>query len=163
GGACTPAQAARTALRRFSARAQRQGVELRERIEDDAPQLQMDENECARVLDNLIDNALRHTPVGGHVEIALEVDHPNDDLRLCVHDSGEGIPSHQLQRIFDPFVQVGDRHGTAGLGLTLTREIVERHGGRIEVRSAPNEGTSFCIHLPLRVGFPQESESAQSA
>lgn len=163
GGACTPAQAARAALRRFSARAQRQGVEFCERIEGAAPQLQMDENEFARVLDNLIDNALRHTPAGGRVEVALQVDHPNDELRLCVHDSGDGIPPHQLQRVFDPFVQFGEKHGRAGLGLTLTREIVERHGGRIEAHSVPNEGTSFCIHLPLRVGFPQESESAQSA
>lgn len=157
GDTCTPAQAARAAVRRFSARAQRQNVDLRERIEGDAPQLQMDENECARVLDNLLDNALRHTPAGGYVEVTLEVDHSNDELRLCVHDSGEGIPPHQLQRIFDPFVQVGEKHGAAGLGLTLSREIIERHGGRIEVGSLPNDGTSFCIHLPLRVGFPDES------
>jgi NtrC-family two-component system sensor histidine kinase KinB len=157
GSTCSLTQAARAALRRFSARAQHQGVELRERIEGDAPQLQLDENECARVLDNLLDNALRHTPPGGYVEVVLQVDHPNDELRLCVCDSGEGIPPHELQRIFDPFVQVGEKHGAAGLGLTLCREIVERHGGRIEVRSAPNEGTSFCVHLPLHVGFPQES------
>ena len=160
GSTCTPAHAARAALRRFSARAQRQGVELRERIEGDAPQVQLDENECARVLDNLLDNALRHTPRGGHVEIMLHVDHPNDELRLCVCDNGEGIPPHQLQRIFDPFVQVGEKHGAAGLGLTLCREIVERHGGRIEARSIPNVETSFCVHLPLRVGFPQEADES---
>ncbi len=151
---CSLSQAAHAALRRFSVRAQAQGVELRESIEDDAPQLQLDQNECARVLDNLLDNALRHTSPGGYVEVVLQVDHPNDELRLCVCDNGEGIPPHQLQRIFDPFVQVGEKHGAAGLGLTLCREIVERHGGRIEVDSVPNERTSFCIHLPLQVGFP---------
>ncbi|HJU27173.1 MAG TPA: ATP-binding protein, partial [Rhodanobacteraceae bacterium] len=122
GDTCTPADATRAALRRFSARAQRQGVELVELLEGDAPELQVHEAECARVLDNLLDNALRHTPHGGRIEVSLQVDHPNDELRMCVCDNGEGIPPHHLERVFKPFVQVGDRHGGAGLGLTLCRE-----------------------------------------
>lgn len=154
GSTCKPAAAARAAVKRFAVRAQAQEVELVERIDDAAPELQLDDNECARVLDNLLDNALRHTPRGGRVSVSLRADHPNDELRLCVCDNGEGIPAHQLERIFDPFVQVGHKHGAAGLGLTLCREIVEWHGGRIEARSIPNVETCFCIHLPLQVGIP---------
>ncbi|HEX7129411.1 MAG TPA: ATP-binding protein, partial [Rhodanobacteraceae bacterium] len=76
----------------------------------------------------------------------------SNEMELCVCDSGEGIAAHELQRIFDPFVQVGEKHGAAGLGLALCREIVERRDGRIEVQSQPGVETRFCAYLPLRVG-----------
>jgi len=148
---CTPGQAAHAALRRFAARAQDQRIELRAQIASDLPDLHLDRSECERVLDNLLDNALRHTPAGGTISLALGIGAGNNELKLCVTDNGEGIPAHELQRIFDPFVQVGDKHGAAGLGLTVCREIVEHHGGRIEAQSAPGVETRFCIYLPLQV------------
>lgn len=147
---CTPEQSVRQALRRFAARAQTQQVELREQIAPNLPELMLDANQCARVIDNLLDNALRHTPQGGRVQISVGVDRANGELELRVADNGEGIPAHQLDRIFDPFVQVGDKPGGAGLGLTLCREIVERQGGRIEARSTPGVETAMCIRLPLQ-------------
>jgi NtrC-family two-component system sensor histidine kinase KinB len=149
---CTPELAARAALQRFAGRALAAQVELRARIAPDLPELKLDAAECERVIENLLDNALRHTPAGGSVLLSLSIATGSNELELCVSDNGEGIAAHELQRIFDPFVQVGEKHGAAGLGLTLCREIVERYGGRIEAQSVPGVETRFCVHLPLQVG-----------
>jgi NtrC-family two-component system sensor histidine kinase KinB len=149
---CTPELAARAVLQRFAGRAVAARVELRARIAPDLPELKLDTAECERVIENLLDNALRHTPPGGNVVLALSIGTGSNELELCVSDNGEGIAAHELQRIFDPFVQVGEKHGAAGLGLTLCREIVERYGGRIEAQSLPGVETRFCVHLPLQVG-----------
>ena len=148
---CKPEQAAREALQRFAARALARRIALRGQIAPDLPELKLDPDECGRVLDNLLDNALRHTLPGGQILLSLSISGGSNELALCVSDNGEGIAPHELQRIFDPFVQVGEKHGTSGLGLTLCREIVERHGGRIEAQSVPNVETRFCVYLPLQV------------
>lgn len=157
---CSPGKILRQALRRFDARAQTQGVELRDDIADDLPDVLLDANECARVVDNLLDNALRHTPPGGCVILSAALDHASGELEICVADNGEGIPPHQLKRIFEPFVQVGSKPGGAGLGLTLCREIVERHGGRIEAQSQPGIDTRFCIRMPLLAGDEPRPQAA---
>lgn len=149
---CRPEDAAHSALQRFAPRALARGIELRGQIAPDLPGLKLDAEECGRVLDALLDNALRYTRAGGRILLSLAMGHDNNELELCVSDNGEGIPAHELQRIFDPFVQVGDKHGSSGLGLTLCREVVERAGGRIEAQSVPGVETRFCIHLPLQVG-----------
>lgn len=149
---CRPEQAAQAALQHFAIQARSARVELRAQIAPDLPDIRMDAAECERVLDNLLDNALRHTPAGGRVLLTLGIGGGSNELELCVEDSGEGIAAHELQRIFDPFVQVGDKHGAAGLGLTLCREIVDRHGGRVEAQSLPGVKTRFCVYLPLQVG-----------
>jgi NtrC-family two-component system sensor histidine kinase KinB len=148
---CKPELAARAALQRFVPRARAARIELRAQIAPDLPDLKLDAAECERVLDNLLDNALRHTPAGGSVVLSLSIGADSNELQLCVADNGEGIAAHELQRIFDPFVQVGEKHGATGLGLTLCREIVERRGGHIEAQSVPGVETRFCIHLPLQV------------
>ncbi|HET9835401.1 MAG TPA: ATP-binding protein [Rhodanobacteraceae bacterium] len=149
---CKLAQAARAALQRFAIRARAKRIELRGQVASDLPDIRIDPAECDRVLDNLLDNALRHAPAGGSVVLSLAIADGSNELELCVSDNGEGIAAHELQRVFDPFVQVGEKHGAAGLGLTLCREIVERHGGRIQARSVPGVETRFCVHLPLQVG-----------
>ncbi|HEX6613476.1 MAG TPA: ATP-binding protein [Rhodanobacteraceae bacterium] len=148
---CRPEQAARAALERFAGRARGKGIELSARIAPDLPELKLDSAECERVFDCLLENALRHTPAGGRVWLSLGIAGGSNDMELCVCDNGEGIAAHELQRIFDPFVQVGEKHGAAGLGLALCREIVERRDGRIEVQSRPGVETRFCAYLPLRV------------
>ena len=149
---CKPEQAARAALQRFAGRARAMRIELRGQIAPELPDVQLDPAECDRVLDNLLDNALRHTPPGGRIVLSLAMASGSNEVELCVSDNGEGIAAHELQRIFDPFVQVGDKHGAAGLGLTLCREIIERHGGRIDAQSVPGVETRFCVYVPLRVG-----------
>jgi CheY-like chemotaxis protein/two-component sensor histidine kinase len=103
-----------------------------------------------RVLRNLVENALRYT-VSGHIRIVCR--RIDDQLRIEVEDSGIGIPSEQLDRIFDEFHQVGnqarDRTQGLGLGLAIVRRIADLLGHRIETRSRPGEGSTFSIELPL--------------
>jgi signal transduction histidine kinase len=101
-----------------------------------------------RVLQNLVQNAIRHTPADGTVRV--EASRRPGALELAVADTGEGIEADSLERIFDPFwrgdsARAGDG---AGLGLTLTKRIVESLGGRIEVSSEPAGGSRFAIVVP---------------
>lgn len=104
-----------------------------------------------RTLSNLIDNALRFTPPGGCIRIALEA--AGDQVRVRVEDTGYGIPPEELPHIFDRFYRApkgpsSSNQGT-GLGLAISRKIVEAHGGHLEASSAVNEGTTFEFCLPL--------------
>lgn len=136
-------------LRSFGAPAAQRGVHLAGSVHAALPPVRMDGARVQRVLDNLVGNALRHTPTGGTVELRAEVD--GDAVRVTVQDSGEGIPPHELPHVFQPFYR-GDaarsRPGGAGLGLTIARGIVELHGGRLWVESAPGRGTAFHFTLP---------------
>ncbi len=104
-----------------------------------------------RVLDNLIDNALRFTPAGGTVTVFLR---PEEDgvLSITVADSGSGIAAEDLAHVFERFYRAAPREsaatGGAGLGLAIAQRIVELHGGRIEVESAPGAGSRFRFRLP---------------
>jgi signal transduction histidine kinase len=109
-----------------------------------------DAEHLRRVVDNLIGNALKFTPAGGTVEVRLLGD--NSTVLLQVVDSGIGIDSDHIGRIFERFYQVDGTsrrmHGGCGLGLALVKEIVERHGGTVSVRSQLGEGSTFTVSLP---------------
>lgn len=99
-----------------------------------------------RVLTNLIDNAIRHTPSGGTIEV--EVRHQAANVIVMVSDSGPGIPEELLESLFRrPFSQTGDRR-TGGLGLLIVRRILQLHGCEIHLLSTPGKGASFCFELP---------------
>jgi signal transduction histidine kinase len=104
-----------------------------------------------RVLDNLIDNALRHTPAGGRVTVHSE---PNGErVRIAVTDTGPGLTPAEAQRVFDRFFR-GDpgrstSSGQSGLGLAIVKSILELHGTRIAVESQPGHGASFSFDLPI--------------
>ncbi|HTU59878.1 MAG TPA: hybrid sensor histidine kinase/response regulator, partial [Polyangiales bacterium] len=102
-----------------------------------------------RVLENLLDNAIRHTPSGGSVRLTAET--VGDGLVLCVEDSGKGVPPSMREKIFDPFVQdEAGRHPTRsgrGLGLSFCRLAVEAHAGSICVEEA-SPGARFVVRLP---------------
>jgi signal transduction histidine kinase len=101
-----------------------------------------------RVLQNLLQNAIRHTPADGTVRVEARVD--TDRLELVVTDTGEGIPASQLDRVFEPFWRGDGARSTpgAGLGLALAKRITETLGGDIRVDSPPHEGTRFAVVLP---------------
>jgi signal transduction histidine kinase len=101
-----------------------------------------------RVLQNLLSNAIRHTPVDGTVRIEAQRD--GERLRVSVEDTGEGIPAESLDRVFEPFWRADPSRTAAGagLGLTLAKRIVEAMGGRIEVESRVARGTRFAVVVP---------------
>ncbi|WP_095055422.1 ATP-binding protein [Pseudomonas sp. Irchel s3b2] len=130
---------------RFASSAQEKGIELLVEVQGPLPRLQADQVQLERVLDNLIDNALRHTSRDGLIR--LQARRHGERMIISVEDNGEGIAYGQQGRIFEPFVQVGRKKGGAGLGLALCKEIVQLHGGRMGVYSRPGQGTQFYMAL----------------
>ena len=106
----------------------------------------------ARALENLVDNALRHTPAGGTVTIAFGRD--DNRANVAVRDTGEGIAAEEIPRLFDRYYRAERVAGAGamahgGLGLAIARRIVHLHGGELRVRSAPGQGTDVSFDLPL--------------
>lgn len=140
--------------RKFQAIAREQKVHLV--MEDNLKQLPTawwDQDKVEQILTNLIDNAIRHTPIGGTV--TLRGIEENGMIHFSVHDTGTGIPESDLPFIFDRFYKADkarkrDQSGT-GLGLFIVRHLVEAHGGTVMVDSQPGEGTTFTAHLPLKM------------
>ncbi|WP_103308618.1 MULTISPECIES: ATP-binding protein [unclassified Pseudomonas] len=132
---------------RFAEQAQAKGIELLVAIQGPLPRLHADAAQLDRVLDNLIDNAMRHTGEDG--QIRLQARRHGERVIISVEDNGEGIAYGQQGRIFEPFVQVGRKKGGAGLGLALCKEIVQLHGGRMGVYSRPGQGTQFYMALSV--------------
>jgi signal transduction histidine kinase len=134
------------------------GIELAAKVER-VPRLQGDRARLAQVLDNLVSNGLKFTERGGRVEVRLGA-HDGTAL-LEVEDTGVGIPADEQQHLFERFFRSSTATENAipgtGLGLTITKAIVERHGGQIEVESAENAGTTVRVCLPL--GARQEAEA----
>ncbi|HET9109030.1 MAG TPA: PAS domain S-box protein [Steroidobacteraceae bacterium] len=116
-----------------------------------------------QVLSNILHNAVKYTPPGGRIDIALRAE--ADQALVSVRDNGMGIPPEMLEHIFEPFAQL-DRSferpdGGLGIGLTLARKLIELHQGRIEARSAGRgQGTEFLIHLPAVTGMPRKRAGA---
>src|SRR6185295_13255657 len=112
------------------------GVRLAVDAPPDLPNVAVDRSQIERVIGNLVTNAARATPGGGRVIVTAA--RRGDEVAIAVTDTGGGIPRDYLPRIFEPFVQVPHASGGgAGLGLTISRRIVEGHGGRITVQSEP--------------------------
>jgi signal transduction histidine kinase len=146
----------RTILEKFTPQAQKAGVALHLNIPEPLPAVVGDGDRLAQVFTNLVDNALKFTPAGG--QIALSAANAGAEMEISITDTGEGIPNEALPHLFDRFYQVdraraggetaAGRRG-AGLGLAIVQEIIQAHGGRINVRSEVGRGTTFVIRLPL--------------
>jgi PAS domain S-box-containing protein len=126
------------------------GVTLATSLPAVLPALRADPDRVTQLLSNIIGNAVKFTPAGGAVTVSAVVDAAA--VEVTVRDTGEGIPAAQLPRVFDRFYQASltsraPRHG-AGLGLPIARGIVEAHGGRIWIESAPGAGTTVHFTLP---------------
>ena len=132
---------------RFADAAASKQIALLVELDNPLPRIQADIAQLDRVLDNLLDNAIRHTASGGRIR--LQARRHGERVIVSVEDSGEGIAYSQQGRIFEPFVQVGRKKGGAGLGLALCKEIVQLHGGRMGVYSRPDQGTQFYMALPV--------------
>ncbi|MDZ4701703.1 MAG: response regulator, partial [Rhodothermales bacterium] len=147
---------------RFAPLAERKGIALSfESAEATLPAV-FDAEKLEVIASNLLANALQYTPAGGVVRLSMTVD-AEDRVRLVVRDSGAGIPAGELPHIFDRFhrvEQASAAHPGAGIGLSLTRALVERMGGTIEAESTVGFGSVFTVRIPRRVaGEPETRES----
>jgi two-component system sensor histidine kinase BaeS len=125
-------------------------VTLCAEVASDVPTLDIDPARIRQVLENLIANALRHTPRGGRVCVRCSVSEASDGPRhvtLAVEDTGVGIAPEDLPHIFDRFAKAHDSRGM-GLGLTIAKNLVAAHGGDISATSDLGKGTKVWIQLP---------------
>ncbi len=142
-----PVALAQQAVRGADAAARAGGVELALEEPPPAFALQADPERIGVVLDNLLGNAVRHTPPGGRVEVRVR--RTDAGARFEVQDTGEGIPPQYQERIFERFFQVpGARRGGVGLGLYISREVVRAHGGEMGATSEVGKGSTFWFTLP---------------
>ena len=127
------------------------GVTLQASLDHGLPQVRVDPDRIGEVLANLLANALRHTPPGGLVEVTAVG--RGDEVEVMVTDSGEGIPPELLERVFERFFRVDPARtrdsGGSGIGLTISRAIIQAHGGRVWAEGAGRGGGArFVVRLP---------------
>jgi len=145
-------EAVRDCARAAQVLAFRKGVRLK--VENDSPSIDLngDEDLIKRMLLNLLDNAVKYTPAGGEISLALV--RQNGNAEIVVRDTGVGIPAEAQPRVFDRFYRVDKARartmGGAGLGLSIAQWIVEIHGGSINLTSTPGHGSTFTIVLPTQ-------------
>jgi signal transduction histidine kinase len=135
----------------YRVQAERKNISLEMDIAPDLPQIEVDVERMAQVLNNLISNALRYTPEGG--QITLSADAEKSGVRLLVADNGSGIAAEDLPFIFERSFR-GDKarrllNGETGLGLAIAKSLVEAQGGKISVESKPGKGTRFAIDISV--------------
>ncbi len=149
--AVTPGDLLAPALRETARGCQEKGVRLVTDADPEAPRVLADRERAGLVLTSLLRNACAHTPAGGSVTV--KADPWEGRVRFTVSDTGEGIPSAHLERIFEPFYQVPGTQdqGGVGLGLPISRDIVRSHGGEIHVDSEEGRGTTVWFTLPAAV------------
>lgn len=135
---------------RLRLRAEDKNINLETDVASGLPEIKADPERLTQVITNLVDNALRYTPAGSQVSVAA---HPTPGgVELVVSDTGSGIPPEELPHVFDRFWRAEKSRnratGGSGLGLSIVKQLVEAHGGQVQVESEVNVGTQFRIYLP---------------
>lgn len=159
------AQLVENVAEKFTPLAQEAQVQLRTEIEP-LPSFVGDGDRLAQVFTNLVDNAIKHTPPGGHV--TLRTRNFGSRVEVWVVDTGSGIPPDELSRIFERFYQLdksrqgGDKRGV-GLGLAIALEIVQAHGGTMYANSQLGEGSIFVVQLPVARPTDETLASSQQS
>jgi PAS domain S-box-containing protein len=125
--------------------------------------VEADKVRLAQALGNLLNNAAKYTEPGG--QIAVEAVQEDGEVRISIKDTGVGIPGHMLARVFDMFTQIEDSieraQGGLGIGLTIVKDLIEMHGGRVEAHSAgPGLGSEFIVHLPAAPALQTKAEDS---
>lgn len=142
------------ALRSLNMMARDRDILLELKVDENMPQISLNEESIERVVINLLSNAIKYTPSGGSITIFARLHPDRGEISIAIKDTGIGIPEDALAHIFDRFYRVERKVHTikgTGLGLTIVKKIVEKHGGRITVESALGEGSTFTIFLPIDV------------
>jgi signal transduction histidine kinase len=142
----------RTSLDTCRERAVEKSQQVKARLPDSGAIISGDKVRLTQIFNNLLDNALKYTPAGGHIDVALEIG--ARDAIVSIADDGAGIAANALLHIFDLFVQelrgIGQQNSGLGIGLAVVRELVDAHGGTVTAASAGRgQGTQFTVTLPL--------------
>ncbi|MBI5776973.1 MAG: HAMP domain-containing histidine kinase [Nitrospirae bacterium] len=143
----------------FQAMARQRSITVRADNPASLPFIQGDRDKLHRVLTNLIGNAIKFTSAGGAVLIETAAG-SDGSVQVCITDTGCGIPSHEREKVFDKFFRgaaIPEEAPGAGLGLAITKSLVELHGGRIWLESTPGKGSRFFFSLPLTLPAKQPS------
>ena len=154
----------RSVLMEIEAASRDRGVALSGDAPASLPHVSLDSDRIRQVLRNLIDNALRHTPPGGRIDV--QVHKQGTALTVSVADTGSGIATQDLPHLFDRFYRAdGSRAratGGSGLGLAIVKQLVEAHGGEVSVESEPGTGSVFSFSLPVGHRSPAASRKGSS-
>lgn len=138
----------RTLVYSFESLAERKNISLSTSFPEDLSQAWYDADKLEKIMTNLLSNAFKYTPMGGAVSVSVQND--NDYLKIDIRDTGEGIETDELHKIFERFYRVeGSEEKGSGIGLALTKELVDLHNGTIRVQSNKGKGTSFTVRLPV--------------
>ncbi len=135
---------------------QLQKIKFKKEIKGKLLPVWIDKSRLQQALLNLLINGIQAMPQGGTLSIILGPVGNLDEMRIDVTDTGIGIPADQLESVFDPFFTTKKEGEGTGLGLSVTYGIIQKHGGRISVKSTPGEGTSFLIFLNTRTSHEHE-------
>ncbi len=146
-----PIDALRDVAAQFRDAAREKNIDVELSAFEDVAWIEADRRALRSILDNLMANALRYTPDGGHIRIGAT--EQTDRVQFFVHDNGRGIEAERLSTIFGRFTGDPDS-GTSGLGLALVRRLVESQGGEVSVESRLGSGTTFRFTLPIAVAEP---------
>lgn len=146
-------RACEAAIRSLNLMARDRGIELAFEQTENLPLASINQESIERVIINLLNNGIKYTPEGGKITVKVEKHQEGEVEEVAVHvkDTGIGIPDDALEHIFDRFYRVEKKVHTikgTGLGLTIVKKIIEKHGGRITVASALGEGSTFSFYLP---------------
>ncbi|MBU1912239.1 MAG: cell wall metabolism sensor histidine kinase WalK [Candidatus Omnitrophica bacterium] len=140
-------------LKSFDTWASTKSIRMEKNIHGPISDLYVDPNRINQILNNLIGNAIKFTPNNGSIIIEASFDNENKEIKVIVQDTGSGIAQGDLKKVFDKFYQAtGKPHSEiigTGIGLSIAKEIVELHGGRIWAESEQNQGARFIFTLPL--------------
>lgn len=132
--------------------AQEKEIEININIQKDLPEIRVDYTKIKMAIEQMIENGIKFTPAGG--KVSVKVEKSDDEIKVCIIDTGIGIEKNKLDQVFTPFYQLEDpmtkETKGIGLGLSLVKHIVEIHGGKIWVESEAGKGSSFIFTLPIK-------------
>jgi two-component system NtrC family sensor kinase len=141
---------------------QLQGIELAENFAPDLPLCSLDADQAQQALLVLLVNAVEAMPRGGRLEVSTGWDSSSSSVQVRVRDNGMGIAPDALPHIFEPFFTTKEDQHRTGLGLTVAKNIVEKHSGTLTVRSVPEAGTEFILALPAEAPVRAESAATET-
>ena len=128
---------------------QKSGIQLVVNVDANIPVLHVDRYRVQTALFNLIQNSLEAMPGGGKISVIASALPHNDIVAIIIQDNGPGIPPEMLARVCEPFFSTHKDEGLRGLGLAIVQDIVKVHGGKIEIKSSPGEGTEVILYFPI--------------